>query len=143
MTKTPDRKLAVLLHADVVGSTALVQKNETLAHERIQAVFHRFSNVIAEHNGNTREIRGDALVAEFSRASDAVTAALEFQSVNTSSDGSESDEIRVLLRVGIAMGEVVIADSTVTGEGIVRPVTVHTRAELVSVSASQSRTPQT
>jgi len=35
------RKLAVILHADVVGSTKLVQQNETLAHERIQDAFQR------------------------------------------------------------------------------------------------------
>ena len=119
MTQTPVRKLAVLLHADVVGSTALVQSNETLAHERIQAVFQHFSQIITQQNGATQEIRGDALVAEFSRASDAVTAALEFQSANASKNEAMPDEMRPELRVGIAMGEVVVADKTVTGEGIV------------------------
>ena len=47
MEKDPlSRKLAVILHADVVGSTALVQKNESIAHERIQAAFHHFSEII-------------------------------------------------------------------------------------------------
>ena len=119
MTQTPVRKLAVLLHADVVGSTALVQMNETLAHERIQDVFQRFSEAITQHHGTTQEIRGDALVAEFSKASDAVTAALEFQSANTIHNERISDELCPELRVGIAMGEVVVADNTVTGEGIV------------------------
>ena len=113
------RKLAVLLHADVVGSTALVQLNELVAHERIQDAFNRFSQAITRHNGTTQEIRGDALVAEFSKASDAVTAALEFQSDNTTHNKEISDEIRPELRVGIALGEVVVADNTVTGEGIV------------------------
>ena len=36
------RKLAVILHADVVGSTALVQQNEALAHKHILATFNRF-----------------------------------------------------------------------------------------------------
>ena len=40
------RKLAVILHADVVGSTSLVQQNETLAHQRIQNAFHHFSETI-------------------------------------------------------------------------------------------------
>ena len=62
------RKLAVILHADVVGSTSLVQKNETLAHERIQAVFHQFSESINSYGGVTRELRGDALVAEFDQS---------------------------------------------------------------------------
>lgn len=38
-----NRKLAVIIHADVVGSTALVQQNETIAHERMQSAFRRFS----------------------------------------------------------------------------------------------------
>ena len=51
MEEGPSRKLAVLLHADVVGSTALVQLNESLAHERIQGAFRRFSEIIASQGG--------------------------------------------------------------------------------------------
>jgi adenylate cyclase len=119
VTEEPTRKLAVLLHADVIDSTVLVQLNEMVAHARIQDVFKRFSVTITGHNGTTQEIRGDALVAEFSKASDAVAAALEFQFANTAHNEGITDEIRPELRVGIAMGEVVIADNTVTGEGIV------------------------
>ena len=127
------RKLAVLLHADVVGSTSLVQVNETLAHERIQDAFQRFSKIIGNHDGIAHEVRGDALVAEFSRASGAVTAALEFQSDNTALNEGISDEIRPQLRVGIAMGEVVVADNTVTGEGIVLAQRLEQLAEPGSV----------
>ncbi len=113
------RKLAVLLHADVVGSTSLVQKNETLAHERIQETFRRFSESISNHGGVALEIRGDALVAEFARTSDAVSASLAFQADNTAHNEQLTDDIRPGLRIGIAMGEVVVANNTVTGEGIV------------------------
>jgi TolB-like protein/class 3 adenylate cyclase/Flp pilus assembly protein TadD len=119
VTQTPVRKLAVLLHADVVGSTSLVQKNETLAHERIQDTFRRFSGTISNHGGIAHEIRGDALVAEFARASDAVSASIAFQASNSRHNEGLSEDIRPILRVGIAMGEVIIADNTVTGEGIV------------------------
>ena len=108
MAEKPTRKLAVLLHADVAGSTALVRLHETLAHQRIQDAFRRFSEVISIHDGIPREIRGGALVAEFSRASDAVSAALAFQAANTTRNEELSDEVRPVLRVGIAMGEVVI-----------------------------------
>ena len=113
------RKLAVLLHADVVGSTSLVQKNETLAHERIQDTFRRFSETISSYGGVALEIRGDALVAEFARASDAVSASLAFQATNATHNEQLSDDLKPVLRIGIAMGEVVIADNTVTGEGVV------------------------
>jgi adenylate cyclase len=72
-------KLAVILHADVAGSTQLVQQDEQLAHERIRDAFRRFSDTIKKYHGRVQELRGDALLAVFERASDAVTAALSFQ----------------------------------------------------------------
>ncbi|MDH3380174.1 MAG: hypothetical protein OEQ39_24900 [Gammaproteobacteria bacterium] len=102
MAEAPTRKLAVLLHADVVGSTALVQLNETLAHHRIQDTFRRLSETIATHGGIAPEIRGDALVAEFSKASDAVEAALAFQAGNAAHNRELQDEIHPVVRVGIA-----------------------------------------
>ena len=119
MNQTPVRKLAVLLHADVVGSTSLVQKNETLAHQRIQQTFQQFSKTIKSYRGITRELRGDALVAEFDRGSDAVAAALVFQVQNGEFNAAFSDEIRPQLRIGISLGEVIIADNTITGAGVV------------------------
>ena len=106
------------MHADVVGSTVLVQRNETEAHARIQDVFKRFSATINRYGGTTRELRGDALLAEFHRTSDAVCAALAFQSENRL--GNEGhDPMHPRLRVGIALGEVVTADNTITGAGVV------------------------
>ena len=115
----PSRKLAVILHADVVDSTALVQSNETVAHECIQATFHSLSKTINAYGGVAHEIRGDALVAEFSRASDAVSAALKFQTDNSELKLRHRDEVRASIRIGISLGEVVIADGTVTGAGVV------------------------
>ena len=113
------RKLAVILHADVVGSTTLVQQNETLAHDRIRGTFDRFSDTIKAYQGRAHELRGDALVAEFDRASDAVCAALAFQAGNAEFNATLDDDIRPEIRIGISMGEVVIADRTVTGPGVV------------------------
>jgi len=112
-------KLAVILHADVAGSTALVQQDEHLAHERIQNTFHRFSTTIKEYSGQVLELRGDALLAEFERPSDAVSATLAFQSSHSEFLSSLGDNLKPEVRVGIAMGEVVVADNTITGAGVV------------------------
>lgn len=119
MSNRLSRKLAVILHADVVGSTHLVHLDETLAHERIRDTFQRFTETIRLYNGVAHETRGDALVAEFPRASDAVSASLAFQEANATYVGELKDDVRPVLRVGIAMGEVVVADNTVTGDGVV------------------------
>ena len=119
MEKQLPRKLAVILHADVVGSTALVQQNEAITHERIHGVFERFSETIRAYGGTAHEIRGDALVAEFERTSDAVAAALAFQALNDEFNSTLSDNIQPNLRIGISLGEVIIADGTITGAGVV------------------------
>jgi len=122
-------KLAVILHADVAGSTRLVQQDEQLAHERIQNAFQRFAETIGKYQGRVRELRGDALLAEFERASDAVTAALAFQASHTDHNAQLNDDIRARVRIGVALGEVVIADNTVTGAGVVLAQRVEQIAE--------------
>jgi TolB-like protein/class 3 adenylate cyclase/Tfp pilus assembly protein PilF len=114
-----DHKLAVILHADVVGSTALVQRDERIAHDRIQDTFRRFSETIESYGGTAHEVRGDALLAEYNRASDAVSAAIAFQAANTEHNKTLDGEIRPEVRVGISLGEVVIADGTLTGPDVV------------------------
>ncbi len=127
---TTQSKLAVILHADVVGSTALVHKDERIAHERMQGAFRRFSDVISSHGGVVHELRGDALVAEFGRASDAVSATLAFQRGNWTENESLTDDIRPEVRVGIALGEVVIADNTITGPGVILAQRIEQLAEV-------------
>jgi len=119
VAERPSHKLVVILHADVVGSTVLVQYDETLAHQRIQDSFRRFSETIEAYDGVTRELRGDALVAEFDHASDAVCAGIAFQADNAQINATLEDDVRPEVRIGISMGEVVIADNTVTGAGVV------------------------
>ena len=123
------RKLAVILHADVVESTKLVQLNETLAHECILSAFQRFSETIESYAGTAHEIRGDALVAEFGRASDAVAAALAFQASNAECNATISGGIKPWMRIGIGLGEVVIADDTITGTGVVLAQRIEQLAE--------------
>jgi TolB-like protein len=122
-------KLAVILHADIAGSTALVQQDEQLAHERIQDTFRRFSKTIDKYHGRVRELRGDALLADFERASDAVSATLAFQAEQSEYIDTLTDSILPIVRVGIAMGEVIIADNTVTGTGVVLAQRVEQLAE--------------
>ncbi len=119
MAAAPPRKLAVVVHADVVGSTALVRVDESLAHQRIQDTFTRFAETITAHSGIAHEIRGDALVAEFSRVSDAISASTEFQIAQKVYNENLTDQVRPVVRIGIALGEVVIADNTITGEGVI------------------------
>ena len=109
-------KLAVILHADIVGSTKLVRDDEVFAHRATRSAFQSLESSISEHEGSALEVRGDALIGQFARPSDAILAAIHFQ--NERGWRQESND-RIQVRIGIAMGEVVIADNTVTGAGVV------------------------
>jgi TolB-like protein/class 3 adenylate cyclase/Tfp pilus assembly protein PilF len=112
-------RLAVILHADVVGSTALVTADEQLAHTRIRETFVRLASSSRKYHGQVRELRGDALLAEFERPSDAVCAALAFQAENAAVNIAITDDVKPHVRIGVALGEVVVADKTMTGAGVV------------------------
>ena len=131
-------RLVVILHADIAGSTLLVQQDKELAHERIQDCFRRFSEIIEIYYGRVLEIRGDALLASFDRASDAVSAALSFQADQVNYIQQLQDDVKPVVRVGISMGEVVVADNTVTGAGVVQAQRIEQLAEpgLVYVTAA-------
>lgn len=111
--------LVVILHADVAGSTELVQRNEQVAHARFLEAFQRLRGQVESYHGRVLEIRGDALLAQFERASDAVSAALTFQVEHKDKLAQLEDDVKPEIRIGIAMGEVIIADDTVTGAGVV------------------------
>lgn len=122
-------KLTVILHADVADSTGLVQRDELLAHDQFQQAFHSLDDCIKKYHGRVLELRGDALVAEFYRASDAVSAALTFQQENRPPFTDSDTGLKPMIRIGIAMGEVVIADNTVTGAGVVLAQRIEQQAE--------------
>ena len=126
--RLPD-KLAVILHADVAASTRLVQLDEHLAHERIQDSFRRFGQFIEIYRGKILELRGDALLAEFERASDATSATLAFQASQADYLVNLDDDVKPGIRVGIAMGEVVLGDGTVTGAGVILAQRIEQLAE--------------
>jgi adenylate cyclase len=68
-------------------------------------------------------------LAEFERASDAIPAALAFQAEQANNNAQLNDHIQPKLRVGIALGEVIVADNTVTGAGVVLAQRVEQLAE--------------
>ena len=113
---TTEPSLAVILHADIVNSTADVQRDEVSAHIRFQEAFRLLSEAVTDFQGRIREVRGDALVAEFSRASDAIQAAARFQGSRNAGSATSPDDRPTILRIGIALGEVVLADGTVFPE---------------------------
>ncbi len=62
---------------------------------------------------------GDALVAEFSRASDAISAAIVSQQSNAPYNSELTAGLAPAVRIGISTGEAMTAEGTVTGPGVI------------------------
>jgi TolB-like protein/class 3 adenylate cyclase/Tfp pilus assembly protein PilF len=114
-----ERRLAAILMADVAAYSRLMHAHEEATHARVTALLtHTVLPVIAEHGGRVIKNTGDGFLAEFASAVDAVRAAMQFQdSVYRLAVGDAADQ-RILFRVGINVGDVIVGDDDIFGDGV-------------------------
>lgn len=114
------RKLAAIIHADVVGYSRLMEGNETVTLRRLKALRRElWEPAIARHNGRLVGTAGDALLIEFASAVAAVRCAIELQAGMAERNLEEPDHRKMLLRIGVNLGEVIVdEDNDIFGDGV-------------------------
>ena len=113
------RKLAAILAADMVGYSRLIGLDEAGTIARQKA--HRAELIdpkIAEYNGRIVKTTGDGLLAEFGSAVDAVLCAVGVQRSMAEREADVPEDRRIAYRVGINLGEIVIDDEDIFGDGV-------------------------
>jgi len=110
---------AVILKADIADSTRLLQQDEQLAHEYILEAFRRFSENIGRYHGRLQELRSDVLLIKLELASDVVMTTLSFKSGHQECLFNTKMLVNQEFIACITLGAVVIADSSITGAGVV------------------------
>ena len=95
------------MHADVADYSSLMERDEDRAHQRVNEAFELLDEAVSRHGGTVAEKRGDALLAEFAKPSDALGAALAFQSDADEILAAVEDDICPQMRIGIDLGEVI------------------------------------
>ena len=111
MTDSPKRKLAAIMFTDMVGYTALMQKDESKARELIERHRALMEPFVKKHGGEVIQFVGDGTFCWFDSAIEAVNAAIEIQKVLELED-------EVNLRIGIHIGDVVVEGDEVYGDGV-------------------------
>jgi adenylate cyclase len=113
------RRLAAILVADVVGYSRLMGADEggTLAviQDRWRAIVEP---VVGEHGGRVVKFMGDGVLAEFPSAVNAVISARALQEQFASANESMATDSRILLRIGINLGDVISEGSDIFGDGV-------------------------
>lgn len=114
-----ERRLAAILVADVAGYSRLMHADEEATHSRVTALLTNIvMPAIAEYGGRVVKHTGDGLLAEFPSAVEAVRAAMAFQqSVYQLSIGEALNQ-RILFRVGINIGDVIVGAHDIFGDGV-------------------------
>src|SRR4051812_44147729 len=114
-----DRKLAAILAADVVGYSALMERDEAGTFTRLQADRKELIEPeIERHHGRVFKLMGDGLFAEFGSVVDAVECAASLQRALADRNAAVSIEKRIQIRIGINLGEVIVEGDDRYGEGV-------------------------
>ena len=118
-TNRVERRLSAILAADVAGYSRLMHNDEEATHARlIMLLTDAVEPSIAQHGGRVVKNTGDGLLAEFRSAVEAVRAAIQFQErVHELTIGDAEDE-RLVFRVGINIGDVIVEAHDIFGDGV-------------------------
>jgi adenylate cyclase len=113
------RRLAAILAADVAGYSRLMGADEEGTHERVQAHLRELVNPkLEEHRGRIVKNTGDGFLAEFASVVDAVRCAVEIQRGMGDREPEVPEERRMRFRIGINLGDVIVEEQDIFGDGV-------------------------
>ena len=116
-----ERRLAAILASDVVGYSRLMAADEAGTHAALRA--HREQLIepqIAAHHGRTVKLMGDGALVEFASVVDAVECAVAIQQAMAERNTGKPDEKRIIFRIGINVGDIIIDGDDIYGDGVKR-----------------------
>ena len=124
MSEAPDglrvdeRRLAAILAADVAGYSRLMGRNEDETVRDLEAHQAVILPLIAKHGGSIVNIAGDGIVAQFPSAVRAVECAVAIQKIMAERNFDIPAERRMLLRIGVNLGDIIHDGTRTYGDGI-------------------------
>jgi adenylate cyclase len=113
------RRLAAILAADVAGYSRLIGVDEGGTLQALKAIRTELIDPkIAEHHGRLVKTTGDGLLVEFSSVVDALCCATELQAGMAERNTEIAADQRIEFRIGINVGDVVVEDGDIFGDGV-------------------------
>src|SRR5688572_27248500 len=113
------RRLSAILAADMVGYSRLMEADEAGTLARLKA--HRrelIDPVIAKQHGRLVKTTGDGMLVEFNSVVEAVNCAVEVQERMGRRNADLDPDRRILFRIGINVGDVIVEGEDVLGDGV-------------------------
>src|SRR5208282_4374606 len=133
-----ERRLAAILAADVAGYSRLMGVDEEGTLAALKASRREIIDPkIAEHRGRIVKTTGDGALVEFASAVDAVRCAMEIQRVMAVRNADIPESRRVEFRIGINVGDIIIDEGDIYGDGVNIAARIEGIAEPGGISISE------
>ena len=113
-----ERKLSTIFASDVVGFSKMMAANEEMTLELLQQRRLVIDGVIAEHDGSIFGTAGDSVIAEFASPIRATQCAVQMQGKMQAMNEDVPKEQRMVFRVGINIGDVMVSDDNLFGDAV-------------------------
>ena len=119
VTTRAERRLAAIMAADVVGYSRLMETDEATTLAAIKTLRTEVIDpLLSEHKGRIVKLMGDGALVEFHSVVDAVTCAVAIQSKVAAHEVEARAERRLVFRIGINLGDVVVEGDDLFGDGV-------------------------
>jgi adenylate cyclase len=133
-----ERRLAAILAVDVVGYSRLMGMDDEGTLAALRAIRRELGDPkIREHRGRIVKTTGDGLLIEFASVVDAVRCAVEVQREMAIRNAGIPPERRIQFRMGINLGDIIVEDSDIFGDGVNIAARLEALAEPGGICASR------
>ena len=132
------RKTRAIMFSDIKGYSKLMGQNETLAMALLEEHNALVVPRVQKHGGQVLKFIGDAVLASYESAADAVLAAIEVQQALAQRNASAKPEAQIVVRIGIHVGDVLLKGDDVFGDGVNIAARLEPQAEPGGIAISQT-----
>src|SRR6266581_967246 len=115
---TEERKLAAIMFTDMVGYSALAQRDDKVALELLEEHRRLLREIFPRFHGTEIKTIGDAFLVEFGSALEAAQCAIEIQRALAKRNADVAANRHIAVKIGIHIGDVVHRDGDVYGDGV-------------------------
>ena len=136
--KSKTRRLSAIMFTDMVGYSALMNRDESAAITLLDNQRKIIHPIIKKYKGDILKGTGDGYLIEYNSAVDAVQCGLDMQRKVKDYNSEKNKDDEILLRIGLHLGDILIKDDDIFGDGVNIASRIEPLAEPGGICISQT-----